>query len=507
MSLTMSHRWPPGPREGGPGVTAATAPAQDEATLRAQLAALEEQLEVARLHEQARQLQAQLDAQIDAQIDAQVDAQRGSADPEGGYDDEEEETYDDEDIEEEIIVIEEILEDGEEEFVEIIDEEYYDDSEVYEEEEYYEQQEESEYVEEYEEEEVVDDDDVGSDDVDEEEEPAVVPVQAFQPAKTTPAARLSAKPMVPLVDPPKAQDPPANVPVSAPAPAKTTSPSSFGPPKAIPAKDASPTPVLVKDGKSLYNEKPQPRKKWVPMSQRFPDKFKSTSLMTRKGLAATGGAGADGAAAADKPKKLPPLPFKPRAYPTTAVSPAGQETVMEKMLGEKLLKNVKFQKVSVNAAIEGQELVCLYFGAAWRKECKDLHQKLIDFYKLTSKDENIEVVYVSVDRTLFEFKDVFQKFPFLAMPTGTTELKNALTKQLHITDLPVMAVFEVATGNVVTIEAATQVRDLPVRDKAAAIRLVQAWKQQKGVPVNKLKAEKKLVAKPNNKGKVYWHNP
>ena len=162
------------------------------------------------------------------------------------------------------------------------------------------------------------------------------------------------------------------------------------------------------------------------------------------------------------------------------------------------------QKVTVNAATKGQNLICLYFGAAWRKECKAIHQQLIDFYKLTCKDENIEMVYVSADRTLFEFKDVFQKFGFLAMPTGTTQLKNELTKKLKIVDMPVVAVFDVTTGHVITADAAQEVLDWPSRDKAAAIQLVQSWKQQKGVPLDKFQRKTKASAGQVKKGNLIW---
>lgn len=177
---------------------------------------------------------------------------------------------------------------------------------------------------------------------------------------------------------------------------------------------------------------------------------------------------------------------------------------MEKLIGTQLLKNVKNQKVTVNAAMQGQELLCLYFGAAWMKPCKAVHQPLIDFYRLTSKAENLEIVYVSADRTLFEFKGIFDQFDFLAMPTGTAQIKNQLTKQLQIVDMPVMAVFEVSTGNIITIDAAHQVMDLPSRDKDAALALVQSWKQTKAVPVDKLKRTTKAASGGAQKGNLIW---
>ena len=90
------------------------------------------------------------------------------------------------------------------------------------------------------------------------------------------------------------------------------------------------------------------------------------------------------------------------------------------------------------------------------------------------------------------------------MPTGTTQLKNELTKKLKIVDMPVLAVFDVATGHVVTAEAAQEVLDLPSRDKAAAIQLVQSWKQLKAVPLDKFKRASKASSGQVKKGNLIW---
>lgn len=456
----------------------------DEAALRAQLAALEEQLAVARMQNSLSQMQGQ---------DPPADP------PASGQDAVEHD--------EEIIVIEEIIEDGEDfEEVIVVEEEVYDDEG--EEEDVYE-----EYVEETEEEEMVEEvyEEIVEESVKtEEDDTPVVPIQAFEPRQNGPP------PQVPLVDPPRQQQaPPAPAPADAGAAAGPPQPVPAGPPQPVPAREAGPknAPSALAANKAnnaapaAAEDEPKPRKKWIPMSQRFPEKFKSKDPAGAKALASAGKPSPIGGARIskdDKPQKLKPLPWRPKTYPTAAASAPGKETPMEKWLGSHLLKNVQMQKITTNAAIQGNGLVCLYFGAAWRKECKVLHQQLIDFYRLTTKEEKIEFVYVSADRTLFEFKDIFQKFDFLAMPTGTTGLKNALTKQLKIVDMPVVAVFDAATGHVVTADAAPQILDWPSRDKPAALALVQSWKQTKAVPIEKLQRNNKASGSQVKKGNLIW---
>ena len=494
---TTAKKWQPQARNGVPlGAESpppkpkATPPPQDEAALRAQLAALEEQLAMARMQESLSKVN------------------NDAADPDGEY---VEEVYEEEEEDkgEEVIVIEEIVEDGEDfEEVIVVEEEVYDDDEEEYVEEYVEETEEDEVEEIYEE--------IVEESVKTEEDDApFIPIKAFQASPK----REGPPPQVPLVDPPREQDPtpPASLPVAPslagppqPVPAGPPQPVPTGPPQPVPVKEAGPAnqpSALAANKNNVSNEAVKPRKKWIPMSQRFPEKFKSKNPTGAKAMAAAAAGPQPGGAtisSSDKPPKLKPLPFKPKVYPSAQPSPAGKETPIEKMIGSQLLKNVQMQKISVNAALQGQSLVCLYFGAAWLKPCKALHQPLIDFYRLTCKDENIEIVYVSADRTLFEFKDIFQKFDFLAMPTGTTQLKNALTKKLKIVDMPVMAVFDVATGNIVTIDAAQQVLDLPSRDKAAALQLVQTWKSTKPVPMDKLKRTTKAVSGQANKGNLIW---
>ena len=216
----------------------------------------------------------------------------------------------------------------------------------------------------------------------------------------------------------------------------------------------------------------QTRKAWVPMKEKDPEKYHKNSIEARE-------------APKKKTTKLVPLPFRPRQYPSAPVSASGQETAIEKMVGPHVYKNAKLDRITTNSAMKDQEILCLYFGAAWRAGCKAFHSQLVDFYKLTTKDCNLECVYISADRTLFEFKDVYNKFPFLAIPTGTVDLKNQMTKDFKINDLPALVVLNAQTGHLITVDGVEDITNVPTRDRQLCQKLVNDWKQRKANPVQR----------------------
>lgn len=116
-----------------------------------------------------------------------------------------------------------------------------------------------------------------------------------------------------------------------------------------------------------------------------------------------GGEGAGGEQQDGDPlPSLPPL--KPRTIPKVPASSAGDETPMELLLGPKLYKQGKLIACSTVGGCQDMDLVLLYFGAGWQRECKLFVQQLLDFYTATTStsidgnDTNLEVIYISQDK-------------------------------------------------------------------------------------------------------------
>ena len=196
-------------------------------------------------------------------------------------------------------------------------------------------------------------------------------------------------------------------------------------------------------------------------------------------------------------------PFKRRPIPNVQPSPAGEETIFEQLLGSKLITNPKLHKCSTNGCVKDQELICLYFAASWKSECKKFNALLKEFYYNTAQQNNLEVVYVSADRSLMEFKDCFLTMPFLAMPAGTTTYKNHLTKSLKINEMPAFIVLD-DEGSVVTVEGVQKIKELTKGDIKQANALADRWKKTRPIPISEVQMDKTLLHGTMDRGTIYW---
>lgn len=198
-------------------------------------------------------------------------------------------------------------------------------------------------------------------------------------------------------------------------------------------------------------------------------------------------------------------PFKRRIIPNLQPSPAGEETIFEQLLGPKLITNPQLHKSSTKGCMNDQELVGLYFGAEWKSDCKRFNSILKDFYYNTAQQNNLEIVYISADRSLLEFKDCYATMPFLAMPAGTTAMKNELTKSLKIIEMPALVILD-DEGNVVTVQGLQKIQELEKGNVEQANQLVDRWTKTRPIPISKVKLDNTLLHGTIERGTVYWHS-
>lgn len=196
-------------------------------------------------------------------------------------------------------------------------------------------------------------------------------------------------------------------------------------------------------------------------------------------------------------------PFKRRPIPNLQPSAAGEETIFETLLGQKLITSPKLHKSSTKGCMKDQDLICFYFGAVWKSDCKRFNALLKDFYYSVAKQTNLEVVYISADRSLIEFKDCFTTMPFLAMPAGTTSLKNDLTKALKVIEMPALVVLD-DEGSVVTVEGVQKLQQLEKGNAKQALQLVDRWKKTRPIPIADVQLDKTLLHGTMERGTIYW---
>jgi len=105
-------------------------------------------------------------------------------------------------------------------------------------------------------------------------------------------------------------------------------------------------------------------------------------------------------------------------------------------------------------------------------------------------------VYISSDHSIAEFRDYFEKMPWLSLsPTGTAQIKNSLAGACHVTGIPALFVLDRSTGRYVTNAARNDVEawyrrhgngsgeEEEKKKKEAALDVVEKWKSIEAVPL------------------------
>lgn len=217
------------------------------------------------------------------------------------------------------------------------------------------------------------------------------------------------------------------------------------------------------------------------------------------------------------PSSKPPLPAQPfrmRDLSKDPASPDGSESVMELLLGPNLYALGKLVRRSVLAVTRDHDMVLLYFGSKWNRECKDFLPHLLDFYRtaVTVKNKNaddesipsIEAVYVSHDRSLNDFKELFQRLPFPAMPTGTAALKNHLCRGMKIIDTPSVAVLDRVTGHVITTHAVYDIYSVQRNNEEETVSMLKTWKSIPPIPFDQVVMDVRLKHGKQERSPLYW---
>jgi thiol-disulfide isomerase/thioredoxin len=87
----------------------------------------------------------------------------------------------------------------------------------------------------------------------------------------------------------------------------------------------------------------------------------------------------------------------------TPAAPAVEFSI-ESLLGSTLLEKSKTPAKPTTTLMKGKELIGLYFSASWCPPCKTFSPILASFYNVAAKAGNLEVVYISSDRTVADFE-------------------------------------------------------------------------------------------------------
>lgn len=155
---------------------------------------------------------------------------------------------------------------------------------------------------------------------------------------------------------------------------------------------------------------------------------------------------------------------------------------MDALLGQKLLS--KDGEVDTATALAGKTAVALYFSAHWCPPCRGFTPKLAEWYTAHLKAKGLEIVFVSSDQDDNAFSEYFASMPWLALPFGDREKKEALSKQFKVQGIPSVVILD-SSGALITTDGRSAIssdpegQDLPWKPKTLPEILADAKLVQK----------------------------
>ena len=110
----------------------------------------------------------------------------------------------------------------------------------------------------------------------------------------------------------------------------------------------------------------------------------------------------------------------------------------------------------------GAQFLLIFFSAGWCPPCEQFLQVLKDFYsEVNIGKKDVEVLYVSSDKSESEFKETYSKMPWLTYPYSSAN-HRALKQKFDIVGVPMVLVLEAGSGFLISRKGRKDICDLGV---------------------------------------------
>ena len=141
---------------------------------------------------------------------------------------------------------------------------------------------------------------------------------------------------------------------------------------------------------------------------------------------------------------------------------------MDSLAGQKLVK-ADGSSHEADAVLADKELIMYYFSAHWCPPCRQFTPMLKDFYDEVS-DENLEIVFVSSDRSDDDMKSYMKESHGDWYATEhNSALANSLKQKYGISGIPTLIVCK-KDGTVVTKDGRAKVMSMPPAQAVKAFK-------------------------------------
>jgi len=133
---------------------------------------------------------------------------------------------------------------------------------------------------------------------------------------------------------------------------------------------------------------------------------------------------------------------------------------MWEVLGDEFMKG-DGESVEISDLRGPGKVIGLYFSAHWCPPCRGFTPKLVEMYqKLKAAGKDIEIVFVSSDKSMQEFQEYFAEMPWCAIPQGDPR-KGKLSKMFEIEGIPSFVIIDGETGATINANGTGAVRADP----------------------------------------------
>ena len=116
------------------------------------------------------------------------------------------------------------------------------------------------------------------------------------------------------------------------------------------------------------------------------------------------------------------------------------------MLLDQIVSNGTSATRTNNHLIQSKKYVIVYIAAMRCVRCNQFTSRLVDAYK--TKGDHVEIVFISLDRTIGEYKEHYRQMPWLSV-TYDPSFRYRFFDTCKVDSIPSVFVFD-ATSNLVS---------------------------------------------------------